>query len=122
MRMRNAAATRLFPYRRPAGLAPEWNAPSPGADVPTELSDIAHRGHASAGAGAGRIRSSTNPVGGHTKRCFDLAAAATGLLLLLPLFCLIALAIKVIDRGPALYRHRRIGRNGMPFDCLKFRT
>lgn len=61
-------------------------------------------------------------IGDPFKRDFDLAFAALALLLLGPLLCLIALAIKLIDRGPVLYRHRRIGRNGAPFDCLKFRT
>jgi exopolysaccharide production protein ExoY len=62
------------------------------------------------------------PLGGQAKRCFDIAAAAAALIFLLPLFCLIALAIKLADRGPVFYRHRRIGRNGELFDCLKFRT
>jgi exopolysaccharide production protein ExoY len=31
-------------------------------------------------------------------------------------------AIKLLDPGPAFYRHRRIGLNGVPFECLKFRT
>jgi exopolysaccharide production protein ExoY len=61
-------------------------------------------------------------VGGRSKRCFDIGAAATAILCLIPLFCLIALAIKLMDRGPVFYRHRRIGRDGMQFDCLKFRT
>ncbi|MBV8844202.1 MAG: sugar transferase [Bryobacterales bacterium] len=61
-------------------------------------------------------------VGGGRKRGFDIAAAGLSLLLLLPLFCVIALAVKLSDRGPIIYRHRRIGRNGRRFYCLKFRT
>src|SRR5882672_7463659 len=61
-------------------------------------------------------------VGGGAKRGFDIVAAATAILLLVPLFCLIALAIKAWDGGPILYRHRRIGLNGTAFNCLKFRT
>ncbi len=61
-------------------------------------------------------------VGGRAKRWFDVAGALAAIILLLPLCCLIALAIKLWDRGPVLYRHRRIGLNGAPFDCLKFRT
>ena len=61
-------------------------------------------------------------VGGGTKRSFDIAAALSAIVLLLPLFCLIALAIKLWDRGPIFYRHRRVGLNGTPFDCLKFRS
>jgi exopolysaccharide production protein ExoY len=61
-------------------------------------------------------------VGGGTKRWFDVMGAVAAIILLLPLFCLIALAIKLWDRGPVFYRHRRIGLNGADFDCLKFRT
>jgi exopolysaccharide production protein ExoY len=64
----------------------------------------------------------TGVVGGSAKRCFDVTAALGALALLLPLFCLIAIAIKLWDRGPVFYRHRRIGLNGNPFDCLKFRS
>ena len=61
-------------------------------------------------------------VGGGIKRGFDITAALTAILLLLPLFCLIALTIKLWDRGPVFYRHRRIGLRGTSFDCLKFRS
>jgi exopolysaccharide production protein ExoY len=61
-------------------------------------------------------------VGGIRKRCFDVIAACTGLLLLSPLFLLIAVIIKLADGGPTFYGHRRIGRNGAYFSCLKFRT
>jgi exopolysaccharide production protein ExoY len=62
------------------------------------------------------------PIGGSAKRWFDITAALAAILFLLPLFCVIALAIKLSDRGPAFYRHRRIGYNGAVFDCLKFRS
>lgn len=61
-------------------------------------------------------------VGGAAKRGFDVIGALMALLLLLPLFALIAVAIKLWDRGPVFYRHRRIGLNGEAFDCLKFRS
>lgn len=61
-------------------------------------------------------------VGGRSKRCFDVMGALAVIILLLPLFCLIALAIKLWDRGPVFYRHKRIGLNGAAFDCLKFRS
>lgn len=65
---------------------------------------------------------SKSAVGGAGKRGFDVTAASVGLVLLIPLFLLIALAVKLADRGPIFYRHRRVGRNGIPFSCLKFRT
>ena len=69
------------------------------------------------------IRTGTEQaIGGRGKRWFDATAAAATFAFLLPLFGLIALAIKLSDGGPVFYRHRRIGRNGQLFDCLKFRT
>ena len=65
---------------------------------------------------------STSIVGGFVKRWFDVLGAVGAILMLLPLFCLIALAIKLWDRGPVFYRHRRVGLNGTAFDCLKFRS
>jgi exopolysaccharide production protein ExoY len=61
-------------------------------------------------------------VGGAFKRGFDISVALTAIILLLPMFCVIALAIKLGDRGPIFYRHRRIGLGGASFDCLKFRS
>jgi exopolysaccharide production protein ExoY len=61
-------------------------------------------------------------VGGVLKRSFDIAAASAAIVLLLPLFCLLALAIKLSDRGPVFFRHCRVGFGGTTFGCLKFRT
>lgn len=44
------------------------------------------------------------------------------LILFLPLLLVIALVIVLQDGGPVLFRHKRIGRGGKPFHCLKFRT
>ena len=59
---------------------------------------------------------------GMTKRLFDIVASACLLVALSPLFLLIAAAIKLQDEGPVTYAHRRVGKNGIPFSCLKFRT
>ena len=56
------------------------------------------------------------------KRVFDLALAVPGLVLLSPLLCLIAVAIKLTSRGPVFYVQERIGRNAAPFPFIKFRT
>jgi exopolysaccharide production protein ExoY len=56
------------------------------------------------------------------KRIFDFCAALLGLVLLLPLFIVVAVAIKLDSSGPVFFAHRRLGRNGRHFDCLKFRT
>ena len=56
------------------------------------------------------------------KRVLDWLAAAILALLLLPLFGLIAAAVKLTSRGPVIFRQRRCGLNGRPFDMLKFRS
>jgi exopolysaccharide biosynthesis polyprenyl glycosylphosphotransferase len=56
------------------------------------------------------------------KRAFDIAAAAAGLLLLAPVFALVAVRTKLDSRGPVFYRHRRVGLNGRTFRLVKFRT
>jgi lipopolysaccharide/colanic/teichoic acid biosynthesis glycosyltransferase len=56
------------------------------------------------------------------KRVFDLALATTGLVLLSPVLLLCALAVKLTSRGPVLYIQERVGRNGVPFPFIKFRT
>ena len=61
-------------------------------------------------------------IGGPGKRWFDVGFALLALLALSPLFILIALAMRASDKGPIFFRHRRVGNNGVPFDCLKFRT
>ena len=61
-------------------------------------------------------------VGGRRKRYFDAAAAFSSILFWLPLLCLIAIAVKFADRGPILYQHRRVGRNGETFNMYKLRT
>jgi len=56
------------------------------------------------------------------KRAFDLCAASIGVLLLSPLLAAIALWIRLDSPGPVLFRQVRVGRHGVPFDILKFRT
>jgi sugar transferase (PEP-CTERM system associated) len=56
------------------------------------------------------------------KRLADILASIFGLLLSLPLLALIALAIRLTSPGPFLYRQKRVGRDGVVFDCYKFRT
>lgn len=56
------------------------------------------------------------------KRLFDLAAALLGGAVVLPLFLLIAAAIRLTSRGPVLYAHTRVGRDGRAFRMFKFRS
>jgi lipopolysaccharide/colanic/teichoic acid biosynthesis glycosyltransferase len=56
------------------------------------------------------------------KRIFELALSAGGLFLLSPVMAAIALAVRLDSPGPVIFRHRRIGRKGRPFDLYKFRS
>jgi exopolysaccharide production protein ExoY len=56
------------------------------------------------------------------KRLADLLGAIVALILLSPIITLVAIAIKIDSKGPVLFAHRRLGRNGVHFDCLKFRS
>ena len=56
------------------------------------------------------------------KRLLDIAGASIGLLLLAPLFAVVAIAIKLDSKGPILYRSERLGRNGDKLSLFKFRT
>jgi lipopolysaccharide/colanic/teichoic acid biosynthesis glycosyltransferase len=56
------------------------------------------------------------------KRVFDLLFASLILILASPLLLVIALIIKLDSRGPVFFRSHRVGRNGLPFEMLKFRT
>ena len=56
------------------------------------------------------------------KRLFDFLASLTGLVILIPIFLIIAAAIKIDSQGPVFYRQERVGRGGRLFHICKFRT
>lgn len=56
------------------------------------------------------------------KRCFDVAVAATALVVLAPLLVVIAMAVRLDTPGPALSRQRCYGFNGASFVVYRFRT
>lgn len=56
------------------------------------------------------------------KFAFDMALAICGTLLILPVLFILALLVLADSRGPVLFVHRRIGKNGREFPCYKFRT
>jgi len=56
------------------------------------------------------------------KRALDVTAAFAMLVLSAPVFVAVAAAVRLSSPGPALFRQRRIGRGGKPFDLLKFRS
>ena len=56
------------------------------------------------------------------KRVLDVVLATTVLLLMSPLMILTAIAVKLLDGGPVLFRQERVGRDGAVFPMLKFRS
>ena len=61
--------------------------------------------------------------GGNTlNRTLDVAIAGTGLALASPFLAAAALAVKLGDRGPVLFRQARVGKDGRDFELLKLRT
>lgn len=56
------------------------------------------------------------------KRIFDLVVSLVAVIVLSPILLLIALAIRLEDRGPILYRAQRVGRGGKPITVYKFRS
>jgi exopolysaccharide biosynthesis polyprenyl glycosylphosphotransferase len=56
------------------------------------------------------------------KAAFDRAVAGLALVLLAPLFAVIAIAIRLNDHGPVFFRQTRVGRDGRRFKLCKFRT
>jgi lipopolysaccharide/colanic/teichoic acid biosynthesis glycosyltransferase len=57
-----------------------------------------------------------------TKRLVDVVTAALLLILLAPLMTLLAVSVKLSSRGPVLFRQERVGKDGVLFPMLKFRT
>lgn len=68
------------------------------------------------------FRSAKRPFERMAKRSLDISVAGTALFFLLPLLLLIGLFVWAADRKAPIFRHRRIGRGGQTFDCLKFRS
>ncbi len=57
-----------------------------------------------------------------TKRLFDVAASLLGVVVLTPILVAVACWIKWDSPGPVFFRQQRVGRYGIPFAILKFRT
>ncbi len=57
-----------------------------------------------------------------TKRIFDIIGSTFLLILPLPIWLIIFILIRLDSKGPIFYQHSRVGKNGNPFDMLKFRT
>lgn len=87
--------------------APTHETPPP--TVPTMYPDLVERDEA-------------KRVSRVIKRGIDVAGSAMALLLMSPIFLAIAVAIRLSSPGPIFFRQRRVGRHGVPFTFLKFRS
>jgi exopolysaccharide biosynthesis polyprenyl glycosylphosphotransferase len=67
-------------------------------------------------------RTRTQEVSKFLKRLLDASCAVVALILFLPLFLVLAVAIKLDSPGPVFYASERVGQKGRIFRCLKFRT
>jgi lipopolysaccharide/colanic/teichoic acid biosynthesis glycosyltransferase len=56
------------------------------------------------------------------RRAFDIVVAGSALIALAPFLAVAVIAIRLESKGSAIYRQRRVGRNGRAFDVLKLRT
>ncbi len=92
----------------------------------TDLAGLAYRGHQFGAVGANPVISiGEKPLKdwrAAKKACFDFVVGALALVLLSPLFALLALAIRLDSAGPVLFRQPRLGFNNRLFVCYKFRT
>src|SRR5579884_902885 len=76
-----------------------------------------------AGSTAGALEGFDLPISARlTQRGVDITLALALLLVVLPLFALVVLAIKIDSRGPVIFRQTRAGQGGRPFQIVKFRT
>lgn len=57
-----------------------------------------------------------------TKRLMDISIALAAIIATLPIFVIVAIAVKMTSPGPVFFFHRRLGKNGEEFACPKFRT
>ena len=56
------------------------------------------------------------------KRVFDLVSSTIGLIMLSPIFLILAIIVKLDSKGPVFFAHTRYGKNGKKFKMYKFRT
>lgn len=57
-----------------------------------------------------------------TKRLVDIVASLFSIILLIPVYIILAIMVKLGSKGPIFYRQERVGRNGKIFKIIKFRT
>lgn len=58
----------------------------------------------------------------HTKRLMDVCVSIIALIILFPIYIILAIGVKLSSPGPIFYSHQRVGRFGKPFNIYKFRS
>ena len=82
--------------------------------------ELARASMAVGGSVAAGLRA--RPIRATGKRAVDALLATTAMLVLLPLFIVVAVLVRATSRGPAFFRQTRVGRDMRPFEMWKFRT
>ena len=99
--------------------APAWPSPPPPDVDPTGATSDAAPSQPAAAERTSRCRGARYLW---CKRVLDLPLALLALVIALPIMAAVALLVRFTSPGPVLFAHRRVGRDGTPFRCLKFRT
>ena len=69
------------------------------------------------------VNSDSMPVGQQIiKRILDFLISVVSIILLLPFYVIMAIAVKISSKGPIFFKQERVGLNGIPFNIIKFRT
>jgi putative colanic acid biosysnthesis UDP-glucose lipid carrier transferase len=115
----NAGATKPLPavaraHARPAHFAMAAATDITAPRIEVEVVREAPKAHAA--------HQKISPIGGWTKRAFDIVVSACAIVALAPLLALIALAVRIDSPGQAIFRQERGGLNGRTFRIWKFRT
>lgn len=71
--------------------------------------------------GAGRSQKTLSFYLG-MKRFIDILLSGTGLIVLSPVMCILAICVRLTSKGPAFFLQTRVGKNGKPFTIFKFRS
>jgi exopolysaccharide biosynthesis polyprenyl glycosylphosphotransferase len=94
--------------------------------VTSQLFDIVHKKLSTEKYGSIPVIETSNlyktSISMYFKRISDIIASLLALIILSPLFMMIAFLIKVTSKGPVFFRQTRIGKNGKPFQFFKFRS
>jgi exopolysaccharide production protein ExoY len=100
-----------------AGLIPDGVAKMPSDGLLGHAKSWLLPAHRAAGSAT-----APQPLGGLTKRCFDVVLASLMLIVLAPIMMMVAALIRVLMGGSPIFAQERLGFRGEKFVCYKFRT